>query len=77
MAPAEAQDAYRGRKALSEHANAGVKDPLGLRRVRVRGVAKVTCVVLLTAIVFNILQHRHTFARAPPAARTPPATSLA
>jgi hypothetical protein len=66
MAAPAAQAAYRARKALSEYANAVLKDRFGLRRLPVRGLEKVTCVMLLAAIVFNVIQHAAAFARGPP-----------
>lgn len=67
MASPAARDAYRGRKALSECVNAHVVGRFGLRRMPVRGLAKVTCVALLAAVVLNVLQHSATLARPPPA----------
>ncbi len=53
----EAKRVYRARASLVELANAHVKAQLGLEQVLVRGVAKVTCVALLTSLAFNILHN--------------------
>jgi transposase len=53
----EAKCVYRARAGLVELANAHVKGRFGLEQVLVRGLAKVTCVALLTSLAFNILQH--------------------
>lgn len=53
----EAKKLYRGRAALAELANAHQKTHHGITQVLVRGAAKVTCVILLNAIVSNLLQH--------------------
>lgn len=53
----EAKKLYRGRAALAELANAHQKTHHGITQVLVRGTAKVTCVILLNAIVSNLLQH--------------------
>ena len=71
MATTAARDAYRERKGLSELSNAHLLERLALRRLPVRGLAKVTCVVLLAASVANILAHAATFARPPPPRAAP------
>jgi transposase len=53
----EAKQLYRGRAGLAELANAHQKTHHGITQVLVRGVAKVTCVILLNAIGSNLLQH--------------------
>ncbi len=53
----EAKRVYRARASLVELANAHVKEQLGLDHVLVRGIAKVTCVALMTGLTFNILQN--------------------
>jgi hypothetical protein len=50
----------RARASLCELANAHLKARFGLDRVVVRGAANVTCVVLLAALTFNLLQHAPT-----------------
>jgi transposase len=57
METEEAQRLYRARAGLVEITNAHVKAHLGLDHVLVRGLAKVTCVALLTGLAFNILQN--------------------
>lgn len=53
----EAQKTFRARASLCELANAHFKDRFGMRGVLVRGTSKVTCVVLLASLAFNLLQH--------------------
>lgn len=53
----EAKRLYRERPGLAELSNAVFKQRFGLTHVLVRGRDKVTCVALLAAITFNILQH--------------------
>jgi transposase len=56
MATDEAQKSYRARPGLCELMNARARAH-GLNHFLVRGLPKVTCVVLMTAIASNILQH--------------------
>lgn len=49
--------AYKARASLIELVNAHFKDRFGLAQVLVRGTQKVTCVMLLGALAFNLLQH--------------------
>ena len=51
----EAKRLYRARASLVELTNAHVKKHMGVDHVLVRGVAKVTCVALLSGLAFNIL----------------------
>jgi transposase len=53
----EAKQTYRARASLCELPNAHFKSRLGLGSLLVRGVNKVTCVVLLTALASNLLAH--------------------
>jgi transposase len=53
----EAKKLYRARAGLAELANAHQKTHHGIGQVLVRGIPKVTCVILLNAIGSNILQH--------------------
>jgi transposase len=53
----EAKQALRARASLCELPNAHFKSRLGLGRLLVRGLDKVTCVVLLTALASNLLAH--------------------
>jgi IS5 family transposase len=57
MKSADAQAQVRMRASLVELTNAQTKGRLGLGHLLVRGLGKVTCVVLLTAIAANLLQH--------------------
>jgi transposase len=53
----EAKQTYRARASLCELPNAHFKSRLGLGHLLVRGLSKVTCVVLLTALASNLLAH--------------------
>ena len=53
----EAKKLYRARAGLVELANAHQKTHRGVGQVLVRGIAKVTNVILLGAIASNLLQH--------------------
>ena len=57
METSEAKKRYRARAGLAELLNAHQKSHHGIQQVLVRGLEKVTCVVLLNAIASNILQH--------------------
>jgi hypothetical protein len=57
MTTDEAKQLYRGRPSLCELSNAHMKCHHGLDQVLVRGVERVTCVTLLTALVANLLAH--------------------
>ena len=57
MASEEGKRLYRARPGLVELVNAQFKERFGLTRVRVRGLANVTCVGLLACLAFNITQH--------------------
>lgn len=59
MASADAQQAYRARASLCELTNANARR-MGLTRLLVRGMAKATCVALLTAITHDVLTHSAT-----------------
>jgi transposase len=52
----EAKKIYRERASTAECVNAQVKGRYGLRRFLVRGVPKVTCVVLLVALTHNLMR---------------------
>jgi transposase len=56
----EALRLYRARASLVELVNAHQKSRLGLDRVLVRGLGKVTSVAVLGALAFNLLQHAST-----------------
>jgi transposase len=53
----EAKELYRARAGLCELTNAHQKSHQGVTHFLVRGLDKVTCVVLLAAISSNIMQH--------------------
>ena len=55
METPEAKKTFRARASLCELAN--VKDRFDIDHVLVRGTTKVTCVILLAALAFNLLQH--------------------
>lgn len=57
MATDEAKQHLRARASLVELANAHIKGRFRIDRFLVRGRAKVTCVALLAAVAFNLLQH--------------------
>lgn len=56
METEEGQAIYRQRSGLAEWTNAQLRDRLGLQRFRVRGLAKVTSVMLLLAVTQNLLR---------------------
>jgi transposase len=60
METPEAQKLYRARASLCELMNAHARTHHGLDHFLVRGLKKITCVVLLTAITSNLLQHAAT-----------------
>lgn len=60
METARARYLYRARKALAERANSNLVYRFGLEPLRVRGVVKVKCVILLGSIVSNLIEHRKT-----------------
>jgi transposase len=53
----EAKRLYRARPGLAELSNAHQKTHHGIAQVLVRGIEKVTCVVLLNVIASNLLQN--------------------
>jgi transposase len=57
MATPEAKRTYRARPGLCELPNAHLKCHHGMAQVLVRGLEKVSCVVLLGALVGNMLAH--------------------
>lgn len=57
MDTAEARDLYRARASLSELTNAQLKSRLGLGHLLVRGLGKVTSVVLLAVLAHTLLGH--------------------
>lgn len=57
MATDEAKRTYRARPGLCELPNAHMKCHQGMAQVLVRGIEKVTCTVLLGALLRNLLGH--------------------
>ncbi len=57
METSEAKEKYRARAGLCELSNAHQKSHHGLTQFLVKGLDKVKCVVLLSAIASNLLQH--------------------
>ena len=53
----EAKRVYRARASLCELPNAHLKQKQGLGRILVRGLPKVTCVMLLAGIAANVVHH--------------------
>lgn len=56
MQTPEAQQIYKQRAEVAEFPNAWLKEKLGLRRFRVRGLVKVKCEALWAALTYNIQQ---------------------
>jgi len=56
MQTQEAKDIYRQRGAVAEFPNAWIKDKLGLRQFRLRGLVKAGLEVLWAALTYNIQQ---------------------
>ena len=56
MKTPEAQAIYRQRKRIAEFPNLWIKEKLGLRRFRVRGLLKATCETLWACLTYNIQQ---------------------
>jgi transposase len=55
MSSAEGKEIYRQRAATSETVNAELRSWRGLSRIPVRGLAKVRCVALWSALAYNIM----------------------
>lgn len=60
METEEAKKLYRARASLCELMNAHLRTHHGVNQFLVRGLAKVTCVVLLGVLTSNLLQHAST-----------------
>lgn len=60
MATDDAKQTYRARAGLCELSNAHLRSHHGVEQFLVRGLTKVTSVILIAAIVSNILQHAAT-----------------
>jgi len=56
MGTARAQEIYKDRAATAERTNADLKTWRGLDSLPVRGIGKVLCVVLWSAITFNLMR---------------------
>jgi len=56
MGTPEAQAIYRQRAGVAEFPNAWIKDKIGLRQFRLRGLAKVTLESLWACLTYNICQ---------------------
>lgn len=56
MATPEAQAIYKQRAGVAEFPNAWIKDKIGLRQFRLRGLAKVTLESLWACLTYNICQ---------------------
>ena len=56
MESAEAKQTYRQRAGLCELTNAHLRN-LGMERFLVRGIGKVTCVALMSALALNLIAH--------------------
>jgi transposase len=56
MKTPEAQAIYRQRKQIAEFPNLWIKEKLGQRRFRVRGLVKVSCEILWACLTYNIQQ---------------------
>ena len=57
METAEAKQIFRARAGLCELTNAHQKEHHSIQQFLVKGIPKVTCVVLLSALTSNLLQH--------------------
>ena len=56
METAEARQIYKQRGAVAEFPNCWIKEKLGLRKFRLRGLAKATTEALWAVVTYNILQ---------------------
>lgn len=63
METAEAQQQYRARAGLCELTNAHQKDHHSIKQFLVKGLDKVTCVVLLSVLTSNLLQNANQLLR--------------
>jgi hypothetical protein len=57
METPEAKEMYRARAGLCELSNAHQKTHHGITQFLVKGIDKVTCVVLMNVIAWNLMQH--------------------
>ncbi len=56
MQTAEAKEIYKQRAGVAEFPNAWIKDKIGLRQFRLRGLAKVTLEALWACLTYNVFQ---------------------
>ncbi len=56
METAEAKEIYKQRSEVAEFPNAWIKDKIGLRQFRLRGLAKVTLEAMWACLTYNISQ---------------------
>jgi transposase len=56
MATQEAQQIYKRRKQVAEFPNAWIKDKLGLRKFRLRGLIKIGMEIIWACLTYNIQQ---------------------
>ena len=56
METCEAKEIYKQRAATVETVNGDFKDHRGLDRLRVRGVDRADCVLLLTVLAYNLMR---------------------
>jgi hypothetical protein len=56
MADEDIKKEYRLRAAVAETTNADLKTKRGLNTLSVRGLSKVKCVVLWSAMAYNVLK---------------------
>ena len=56
MQTATAKAIYRLRGAVAEFPNAWIKEKIGLRKFRVRGMAKALCETLWACLAYNMAQ---------------------
>ena len=56
MRTPEAQQIYKQRAGVAEFPNAWIKDKIGLRQFRLRGLFKVTMEAVWASLTYNICQ---------------------
>jgi hypothetical protein len=56
METPEAQSIYKQRAGVAEFPNAWIKDKIGLRQFRLRGLVKVTLEAMWACLTYNICQ---------------------
>ena len=68
MATDEGRMIYRKRGGVAEFPNAWIKEKLGMRKFRVRGMAKAGVELLWACLTYNIMQWARLVWRSPAAA---------